>query len=157
MKTTYTKAYRLISFVMLIGLVVLAGCGGSKLKTNRVEGTVTQKGVPLAEADITFYPVDAGATPSFGKTDVAGKFLLQTLQGEAEAGTTPGKYTVTVTKKTPVPTGRKLRTGDNFEIEYDETILKDVLPVQYAAVGTTPFKDIVVEDKKVNTFTFDLE
>lgn len=156
MAITNFKGYRFVSVIVLIGLTTLAGCGGGKLKTNRVEGTVTQKGVPLAGADITFYPVGTGSTPAFGKTDEAGKYLLQTLAGEAEAGTTPGEYTVTVTKKTPVPTGRKLRGGENDELVYDETILKDTLPEKYASVQTTPFK-AVVESKKVNTFDFELE
>ena len=156
-----TMTYRYFPAIILLVLVpFLAGCGGStKLKTNRVEGTIEYQGAPLAGATVTFYPVGGGSVPAFGKTDENGKYKLQTAQGEVDAGTTPGEYTVTVTKKESVPTGKKLKGGGSDgepEYEYPEMTLKDTLPAQYATVDKTPFK-ATVEATKLNTFDFKLE
>ena len=150
--------YRYFPAIILLVLITFAtGCGGStKQKTNRVEGTVEYKGAPLAGASVTFYPVGGGATPAFGKTDENGKYKLQTAQGEVDAGTTPGEYTVTVSKRESVPTGKKLRGGDNDELVYDETVMQETLPTQYTTVDKTPFK-ATVENKKLNTFDFTLD
>lgn len=144
------------SVLTVCALVLLTGCGGSNvLKTNRVEGTVTYNGAPLANASITFYPEDEGATPAIGKTDENGKYLLQTLQGAVDAGTTPGKYLVTISKKESVPSGRKVRGGDNYDEMVEEMISKETLPVKYTAKQSSGF-EATVEAKKVNTFNFDL-
>jgi len=153
-----SKNYLHFSWAIIIILVALsAGCGGEKkLKTFRVEGTVEYKGSPVAGASVTFYPQDGG-TDAFGKTDASGKYKLQTLAGEAEAGTTPGKYAVTISLKKEVPTGKKIEAGEYGELRVDEMTLKETLPQQYSTVQDTPFKDIVVEGKKLNTFDFKLE
>ena len=145
------------SVLLVCSLLFLSGCGGSNvLKTNRVEGTVTYHGEPLANASLTFYPEGEGSTPAIGKTDEKGMYLLQTLQGAAQAGTTPGEYVITISKKEQIPSGRKVRGGDNYDEMVDEMISKELLPVKYTVKGTTPFK-VTVEAKKTNTFNFDLE
>jgi hypothetical protein len=154
---TSITTYRFFSVLLFIGFAALAtGCGGNKLKTNRVEGTIEYNGVPLADATVTFYPVGGEATPSFGKTDANGRDTLSTLAGAVNAGTTPGEYTVTVSKRESVPTGTKLRGGENNDEIYDEMILKETLPEKYANVQTSPLK-AVVEVVKLNTFDFKLE
>jgi hypothetical protein len=145
------------NLLLVCAFVFLTGCGGGNvLKTNRVEGIVTYNGTPLANATVTFYPEGGDATPAFGKTNENGKYLLQTQQGAIDAGTTPGEYIVTVSKKEYVPTGRKMRGGDNYDEMVDEMTLKETLPVKYSDKPTSPFK-ATVENKKVNTFDFKLD
>ena len=143
------------TIVLFVFVALMSGCGDNKLKTYRVEGTIEYKGAPLAGTTITFYPVDSGATPAFGSTDDNGRYVLSTLAGNMGAGTTPGEYTVTITKREQVPTGTRIRTGGG-ENEFVEMMMKETLPAQYTTVQTTPFR-VIVENKKMNTFDFKLE
>ena len=151
---TYQQYFSATLLIVLVTFV--AGCGGGVLKTNRVEGIVTHQGAPLAEASVTFYPAGSGTTPAFGKTDASGKYCLQTLAGAVDAGTTPGEYTVTISKRKAVPTGRKISKGDGTDELEDELTMQETLPAKYTTVQSTPFKAIV-ENKQVNTFDFTLE
>ena len=81
------------------------GCGsGAKTsKTEPVEGVVTLDGAPVADATVTFVPVQEGAGVSAtGTTDAEGKYRLSAMgsgiRGEAGAGTLPGEYYVGVMK-----------------------------------------------------------
>lgn len=80
----------------LVGMagIVLSGCGKG---VSQIEGTATLDGQPLADATVSFYPVDK---PEFmaatAKTDQNGKFLLVRPGGAAALA--PGKYNVTVRK-----------------------------------------------------------
>jgi len=82
----------------ILGLVLLAGCGGGGdgLPRERVSGTVTLDGKPLASGSIEFVPGGAGdaGTPalSAGATIEDGAYDIP-----RESGLTPGKYTVSIT------------------------------------------------------------
>ena len=86
----------ILLFVTIFSAIALiAGCGDGKLKTIKVTGTVTLDGVPLPGATVNFTPKTSGqGDPAFAITDAAGKYALQTLMGNPDAGTTPGDYAV---------------------------------------------------------------
>jgi len=148
-----------ITAILLIALVAfVSGCGGSSgPQTYRVEGTVTYEGAPVEGADVAFEPTDSTGTSAGGRTDSRGKYTLMASFGGT--GTTPGTYTVTITKRDVVATGRKVPVTDEGgqEVMIDEMVRKDMLPEQYGSSARTPLKGITVEAKKLNEFDFTLE
>jgi len=152
------RYHHFAAFPLLVLIAFVAGCGGSSLKTYRVEGTVTHNGSPVEGASVTFTPADTSGSTAGGRTDAAGKYTLMTSFGAN--GAEPGTYTVTISKREGVPTGRKILSSegpDGAEVEVDEKVLRDMLPVQYGSAQTSPFKDIKVEAKSLNTFDFALD
>ena len=134
-------------------ILMTCGCSGSgRIKTNIVEGTITYEGQPLAGATISFTPTGNEGDPAFAQTDAQGRYKLQTLRGEVNAGTTAGEYVVTISKYDFVPTGRKLRTDDGEMV--DETVPKLAIPEIYLDQGKTQFKRTVVKGR--NKFDFEL-
>jgi hypothetical protein len=80
-------------------LVLLASIGcGSNAKLVPVSGTVTYKGKPVANADVTFAPEDGGRVAT-GHTDASGKFSLTTLA--LNDGASVGNHRVSVTARGP--------------------------------------------------------
>ena len=153
------KYHRLFSAILPLVLVTfIVGCSGSSgPKTYRVEGTVTHNGAPVEGASVAFEPTDSTGTSAGGRTDASGKYsLMASFGGE---GTIPGTYTVTISKREAVASGRKVPATDEAgrETMIDEMVRKDLLPVRYSASDQTPFKGVTVEAKKVNTLDFNLE
>ncbi len=90
------QAIALGSVVLLIA--VLIGCGGPATpSTSKVTGTVTYKGAPLANVNVTFTPEEG--RPGTGTTDDQGRYRLTTF--EPNDGAVPGTHRVTIT---PGPT-----------------------------------------------------
>ncbi|MDR1964932.1 MAG: carboxypeptidase-like regulatory domain-containing protein [Planctomycetaceae bacterium] len=133
-------------------ILFIIGCHGSSvIKTDYVEGTVTYKGTPVADANIAFSPVSNGS-PAYGRTDSQGAYKLQTMLGAVDQGTTPGEYIVIINKSENIPTGKKEIDPDGKEV--DVMTSRSLLPTVYSSTITTPLKVIVVSGK--NTFDFDL-
>jgi hypothetical protein len=148
------KRFFLLSFVVLSFILVLPGCGNKKLKTERVSGIVTMDGSPVVGATVTFSPVDRTKShPATGTTDSTGKYQLQTMLGEVDAGTTPGEYKVMITKTENVETGRvsQVMAGDQVE-EVKEMRAEHRLPLKYSVPDSTPLKATVINGS--NTFDF---
>ncbi len=70
-RTTSTLGALLICLPTLF----LTGCSDENL--GEVRGAVTLDRQPLANAFISFSPVDGGGAPSFGKTDAEGSYHLE--------------------------------------------------------------------------------
>ncbi|MEX1223311.1 MAG: carboxypeptidase-like regulatory domain-containing protein [Pirellulales bacterium] len=88
--------------------MLLAGCGGDSFDVAPVSGTVTLDGQPLPEARVAFEPIaPAGellAGPgSHGKTDAAGRYTLETLEGRR--GAVIGRHRVTISTAVAAPPG----------------------------------------------------
>lgn len=120
----------------LAAIVLLAGCGGEKLPTVPVKGTVTYNGKPLDGADVAFVPKDpeGGGRGASGVTDSQGNFKLQTfLVGDkTAAGALPGEYLVSVSKREDI-TGRLRDTmagggGGDARKVMEETAKEGALP-----------------------------
>jgi hypothetical protein len=126
--------------ICALGLSLLssAGCGG-KYDLGQVEGTVTLDGKPLAEASVTFSPLNAGAESpgSSGITDSNGKYSLSLVVDET-SGALVGKHQVVIAK--------------NF------TSSSDVATPQELANASLPAHDFTFEVKSgSNKADFNLE
>ena len=138
----------------LLFVVTIIGCSDGRLKTEPVRGVVTFDGEPLADATVSFHPKESGAgAAGFARTNEKGEYLLQTIQGNPDAGTLPGEYSVTIAKYIGVPTGKKL-TNDYGEVT-DELNNVSVVPEIYVDPKKTPFSATVVKGK--NQFDFDVK
>ena len=143
--------------VVLIAMMVLClfGCNKSKaIKTDLVEGVITMDGSPLAGASVTFSPVSPDGNMGVGTTDSAGLYKIQTLQGAAGAGTTPGDYTVTVSKKDAKPSGKQEMSESEGKM-IDIMTYTEVVPQKFTDKKTTPHKATVVAGVP-NKFDFDV-
>ena len=85
-------------------LLSLTGCGDSSDRKS-LEGTVTLDGVPLAEGDIAFVPLNGTQGPTAGGKITKGEFFVS-----PEGGTFVGKFRVKISairktgKQVPDPT-----------------------------------------------------
>lgn len=149
------KVFRTIFLVFSVVVLpfVATGCGEKGPKTVQGTGVVTYKGEPVEGANVMFSPITQGqGVAALGKTDAAGKFTLQTVQGKA--GAVPGEYAVVITKTEMVPTGEKVPKPEGGT--EDVMINKDLLPQKYKFASSTPLK-VKIEEGKVNEFQFNLE
>ncbi|MCF0233407.1 MAG: carboxypeptidase regulatory-like domain-containing protein [Thermoguttaceae bacterium] len=134
-------------------LAVVPACGKSALKTESVVGVVTLDGSPLENATIKFTPVVEGqGDPAYARTDASGAYQLQTTLGKVGAGTTPGKYAVTIDCYEEVETGRMILNAEDQEVP--ETEERSLLPARYSNPEASGLEAEVVKGK--NTFNFDL-
>ncbi len=130
-------------------LAPLAGCSGDSTAADRpktvpVQGTVTHKGQPLADASVAFVRSD-NTRGAVGRTDSGGRYSLMTF--EPGDGAPPGEYGVQIVKY----------EESGVEPEDGETPpLKSLIPEKYAAVGSSGLKATVTEEGD-NTFDFDLQ
>lgn len=139
---------------LLVLIAVVPACGKKTIKTEGVSGTITLDGQPLPFAQITFVAVDKSAgTDSYGNSDADGNFKIQTLQGKANGGTTPGMYKVAVTCFKEEETGKTYK--DEEGNEKPETRDVSVVPAKYNSAETS---GIEVEVKKgSNTINLELQ
>jgi hypothetical protein len=128
--------------------IAVGGCGGApapdRPKTVPVQGTITLKGQPLADASVTFMLPDNSGS-AVGRTDAAGHYSLTTFeQGD---GAIPGEYGVQVVKYEEPP--QEVKDGETPP-------LKSLIPDKYTAVASSGLK-ATVADGADNTFDFDLQ
>jgi len=83
---------RLVALVALAWIASCVGCGGYP-NLGRVSGKVTLGGQPLADAVVTFSPAASGS-PSSGKTDSSGSYVL--LYARGVRGAEAGEHSVTI-------------------------------------------------------------
>jgi hypothetical protein len=131
------------------------GCNEKiSLKTDAVSGVITMDGSPLAGAIVTFSPTENTGHVASGVTDAGGKYVLQTLLGDPDAGTTPGNYIVSVSKKENVPTGKQeMSASEGKMVEIMES--KERVPAKFTGKKTSPLKAAVVSGE-ANSFDFDV-
>jgi len=134
----------ILLFITLLTTVALVGCGGSKLATIKVSGTVTLDGAPLADASVNFVPKTEGqGHAAYGKTDAEGRYQLQTLQGDPDAGTTPGEYLVTISKREAVVSDESGRSPPP---------VKSLIPTRYNKPETSELTATVAKGSTVFDF-----
>ncbi|MGL4943625.1 MAG: carboxypeptidase-like regulatory domain-containing protein [Thermoguttaceae bacterium] len=149
-----TCLMKMFAVLFAVAALAVVGCGGrTAIKTEQTGGVVTYKGAPIEGATVTFSPkAEGGGSGAVGLTDVQGRYKLQTLLGESDAGTTPGDYNVTVSKSKMEPTGATIKEPDGTTREVTKPV--SLLPKKYDDSRTTPLSATVVKGK--NTFDFDL-
>lgn len=145
----------LLLVTIFMAVAWTTGCGNGKLATIKVTGKVTFDGVPLAGAMVNFSPKSSEGHPAYGTTDGEGNYTLQTFLGNADAGTTPGEYIVTITKteggevSTGMPEGKS--TSDSSAPPPPP---KSVIPERYGSSAQSGLSATVSKENRV--FDFDL-
>jgi len=148
----------LLIIAIFTAVALVAGCGGSgKLVTYKVTGTVTMDGEPLAGASVFFTPKSGGqGDAAVGKTDENGQYVLQTILGNPDAGTSRGEYMVHFNKKEIVEMPPPVLDSRGRPISYPEPpSAKSLIPIKYEK-GETSGLTATVEKGKKNEFDFDL-
>ena len=140
---------------LLVSPLCIPGCKKSTaIKTDVVTGTVMMDGAPLVGAIVSFLPADTNGSTAVGTTDANGKYTLQTLLGAADAGTTPGDYVVTISKKVNEPTGKQEWSESDGKM-IDLVLAKELVPAKFSDKKLTPHKATVVSGQ-ANIFDFDV-
>jgi len=142
------------SFIALMLILMITGCGPAALQTHFVEGIVTLNGQPLEGAIVTFVPVQE--TPenvtATGLTDESGRYTLTaigaTLSGETGRGTLEGEHVVTIVKRETQAAGP--RRGSDGSVVFDRdgaaemsTITRLITPQVYSRPDTTTLRATV--------------
>jgi|EndMetStandDraft_8_1072994.scaffolds.fasta_scaffold428244_1 hypothetical protein len=122
--------------------VVWAGC--SQSPTLKVTGTVTIKGEPAENVQVTFLPKEG--RPAAGVTDAQGRFELSTFKpGD---GAMPGEQTVTLGEYYPPGKPPPMPRGNEP--------LPSRFPPNYSDTVSSPLKATVERGQK-NDFQFDVK
>jgi hypothetical protein len=135
--------------LFLLG-VCIAGCGSGST-TASVGGRVTYKGKPVANANVSFTPVEGMTRAATGLTDSSGRFTLGTFS--ISDGALPGKYRISVIARGPDRPPKPGETGSGMP---GETMPGDpTIPTKYFAPDTS---GLTYEVKRgSNTANFDLK
>jgi len=146
--------YVAVFCVVFVSLFVL-GCGSKGIKTDVVTGKVTFNGEPIEGVSVRFSPVVSGVgNVASGTSDKNGFYQLQTLLGDPDAGTTPGEYTVSVSKCFSVGTGKFQQNPDGTTYETFDPV--EMLPDQYTNPMKSELRFTVVAGQK-NVYDIPLE
>jgi len=144
-----------LSLSLLVSIPCISACNkNTAIKTDVVTGTVMMDGAPLAGATVTFLPTGTDGSTAVGFTDESGKYKLQTQLGAADAGTTPGDYVVTISKKVNEPTGKQEWSESDGKM-LDVMVGKETVPVKFTTKSSTSHKATVVSGQ-ANHFDFDV-
>ncbi len=107
---------------MVLGSLVLAGCGGSKYDTAEVSGTVRVNGKPKSDMAVTFQPMGGGMA-SVGVTGPDGRYTLE-FYDSGDSGAVVAKHRVVIR------THRRSNTEDTSS-DVSNPSLRDPLPQRY--------------------------
>jgi hypothetical protein len=130
-----------IGLMLLLVLVLLAGCSSSGPQIAYVSGQVTMDGVPLPNATVVFVPENG--RPSGANTDQNGNYVLNFAQGRK--GAIPGPNTI-----------RIMTMRDAGQDENGQTIpgSAETVPSRYNSESILTFD---VEPGKRNVANFELQ
>lgn len=134
--------YRVLTCQLVVGLLVLSGCGGSGTDRETVSGAVTLDGKPLETGSILFTPEGPGSTA--GGEIENGQYNLS-----RELGLSPGSYRVQI--QSWRPTGRTIRDAASGETFED---LVSIIPPRYNERSELK---VTIEQGTENTFDYALE
>jgi hypothetical protein len=131
-------------------LVIGIGCSGGSANMAQVTGSVTYRGQPLPDAQVSFAPADGGPIAT-GRTDSSGKFRLGTLA--ADDGARVGKHRISIVARGPDRPPRAGETGSGMP---GESMPGDpLIPAKYFSAETSGLEREVVRGS--NDFSIALE
>jgi len=120
--------------VLLMPLLMLAGCGDSGPAKYDVTGSVTLDGQPIEQGEIRFLSADVQGAPETGQI-VNGKFACRTTEGQK-------RVEITATRESPTPAADGLPNYVSY------------IPAAYNSQSTLTAE---VKPDGDNTFTFKLQ
>ena len=132
------RLHALAAAILIPGLV---GCGGDGLRRVPVQGKLTARGVPLANATIQFIPADSTkGEGGIAKSENDGSFVLIGSRA-GEKAIVPGKYKVRVSRLV----GRDGSTlpADAKQADYPDA--KESVPAPYSSINS-PLEATVPEE-----------
>jgi hypothetical protein len=144
---------------LLAALLMVAGCGGREFA--EVEGTVTLRGVPLPEVEVTFIPDAAkgnSGNNATALTDAQGRYKLRAAR-DGRDGTVLGPHRVVVID---LPAVADFTTAGTTPLAGEGAAPKASGPKQrrfpaaYGDPTDTPLRDVEVKPGK-QTLDFDLK
>lgn len=127
---------------LVVFALVLAGCGGDRLRTAPVNGTVTYKGKPVPNGTVTLIP-ESGGPSATGEIGSDGKFTMTTYS--SGDGAVLGKHKVVIVAMQDM--------GDKLP-EERSPLPPPIVPDKYTSSATTPLTTEVVDGD--NSPVFDL-
>jgi hypothetical protein len=107
---------------VVVGSLLLAGCGSSKYDTAEVSGTVRVNGKPKPDLALTFQPIGGGMA-SVGATDQDGRYTLE-FYDSGDSGAIVAKHRVVIR------THRQSNTEDTSS-DISNPNLRDPIPQRY--------------------------
>jgi hypothetical protein len=151
--------------LVIVGSLVLAGCGGGdgakRVAVFKVTGTVTHQGKPLPQAIVTFSPKE-GQPVATGATNDKGEFTLTTYtDGDGAAA---GSYGVVVSKAASSGTTDAGHSADpavlaKAQAGHDASRTAasgSLIPGIYSDATQTPL-NAKVDPSAENEFTFEIK
>jgi hypothetical protein len=140
-----------LPFTMAMALLCMVGCGNNH-GCVPVGGTVSYKGKPVTEGEVSFIPVEGDGRTGRGEISSSGVYQLTSFNpGD---GVVPGKYKVSVVSRgpdKPVPAKKK-----GWMMEEDMQGSGDpLIPAKYFMPETSGL-DREVSAGKANSFDFEL-
>lgn len=134
-----------VGAVMASVVVVTGGCGGDSLSLVEVTGTVTYRGKPVPNANITLHPSEG--PPATATSDDQGNFSLNTA---GQPGVVPGSAKVAITAF------EELKSIAPSE-EHPEGVseLRSLIPEKYSLIASTPIQ-VEVAGSDANHFDWEL-
>lgn len=142
--------------LMAVVLLLFSGCGDGRKysQTEMVEGVVTLDGVPVEDAEVTFYPAKGSSGESaMGKTDAEGKYRLSSMKGAPGKGTAAGEYGVTISKW--VTTELDTPYVDKEQDALIKFKSEEKLPLVYTDIESSPLEATVTAGSNVIDFPLD--
>lgn len=141
-----------VAAVLLLGLVVVVGCGSDRLPLGDVSGTVTYDGQPLEKGSITFEVT--GVRSATGK--IVNGEIVEVTTFEAGDGAPVGKARVAISSVEEGPPAEE-EVPDSPDAPGSTggmPVYKSLIPTKYANPETSGLT-AVVEDGD-NALTFEL-
>ena len=130
----FLQFFRGHSFLVVLALLVLAGCGDSGPAEYDVTGSVTLDGQPIEKGEILFLPANLQGTSQAGQI-VNGKYECRVSEGSK-------RVEITATRESPTPAADGLPNYVSY------------IPAAYNSQSTLTAE---VKPDGDNTFTFTLQ
>jgi len=132
--------------LLLLGSLVLGGCGDGRPETIPVRGRITWNGSPVSGGRIMFYPEHG--RPAMGVIGSDGHYSLDTFE--------PGRHRVTIHATQTAESGGPKSFAEELSgvSGVAEVNLQWLVPEEYSRRETTPLTAEVVPEH--NTIDFDL-
>ena len=121
--------------LLIVSVLVLAGCGPSGPATCAVSGTVTFDGTPVADGQIIFRDA-AGTEKSYGGAITAGQYSFES---------SPGKKKVDITAMREVP-GKMDTSNPGVEVP----LMEAYIPAKYNTETTLTAEVTKSADEKID-------
>ncbi|MDR1492290.1 MAG: hypothetical protein LBT05_06185 [Planctomycetaceae bacterium] len=137
--------YTITTVSLLLLMVLVSGCGGSKLPDGmpplvKCSVLVQQDKSPLADANVSLIPEDGSKWNAAGSTDASGVVKLYTLS--QYEGVPEGKYKVVVSKTETIP-GIAGASDGSTKGTPDQNF--NLVEPQYGDAAKTPLKLEIVK------------